>query len=43
MMCMMLVFDRDVILNRAFDLIDILARTNAGAVADAENMGVDRL
>ena len=43
MMRVLLICDRDMILNRTFDHIDILARTNAGPVADAKDMCVDRL
>ncbi|MPL74144.1 hypothetical protein SDC9_19954 [bioreactor metagenome] len=42
-MCVLLEFDGHVVLDRALDRLDILARTDAGAVADAEDMGVDRL
>jgi len=43
MMGMMLEFRRYVVFNGTLDHIHVLSRTYAGSVANAENMGVDRL
>ncbi|MFT7190577.1 MAG: hypothetical protein ACI9KS_000547 [Sulfitobacter sp.] len=42
-MCMVLKFDRDMVLNRALNDIHILTGANSGAVADAKDMRVDGL
>ena len=40
---MLLELGGDIVLDRAFDLVDILAGADAAAVSDAEDMGIDRL
>ena len=42
-MRVMLEISGNMILDRTFDHIHILARADAGAIADTENMGIDRL
>lgn len=43
MVRMQLKVSRDMILDRAFNRVHILARRDAGAVADAEDMGINGL